>query len=151
HDELLRGRARAALLGHELPECHPELLALETAPALGQMLLDVLCLGRVQLAVEEELDLAEDVLAVNHQPTHALSPCPTTVSRALSFPGAGGSSRSRWERRRSLRSPCRRTPPRPPATRPCGKPRAASRGRPGRPRPGWPRARSTPRRPPRRV
>src|SRR5438874_346629 len=69
-DQVLGYALRAALLGHERAKGHSELLALQAPPALRQVLLDVLGLRRIELVVQEQLDLAEDVFAVSHRPTH---------------------------------------------------------------------------------
>src|SRR5438105_2639056 len=65
-EELLRGRVRAALLGHELAQTHAELLALQARAAAREVTLDLRVLRRPELPVEIELDLAQHLVTILH-------------------------------------------------------------------------------------
>src|SRR6266508_4306389 len=112
-----------------------ELRAVGAVPTRAEMFVDLGVRRHIELPVEIELDLRQDLAAVNRTQGLSPVPSPTTPSPALFFPGAAGTSRSRWGCPGSRRSPCRRTPRRRQAARPVGTPPATPRGPSGRPRP----------------
>ena len=89
-DQPLRHVLASAGPGDEHLELPTELVLLQAWRTVREMRLDLEACSLGELSIEEQLDLSQELVAINRRQGHAPASSPTTVSRGLFFPDAAG-------------------------------------------------------------